>query len=109
MRRILVCGIGCFIFAALAGLPASAPACHQGYSSHAHHQSSLESAFHKMDGNHDGIVTEREFVAANHKKMGVAQAAAHYKALAAKGGITRRNGATGMTLQQFKVAHAAHY
>ncbi len=107
MHRILTCGIGCFIFAVLAGLPAIAPACHQGYSTHSHHQSSVESAFHRMDVNHDGIVTEREFVTANHKKMGVSQAAAHYKALAVRGGVTRRNGATGMTLQQFKAAHKA--
>jgi hypothetical protein len=107
MRRKLICGIGCFIFTVMAGLPADAPACHQGYSSHtAHHTPNpYESAFHKMDANHDGIVTQHEFVAAHQKKLGAAQAAANYKQLAARGGTTRRNGATGMTLQQFKAAH----
>jgi len=107
VRCKLICGIGCFLFAVMGGLPANAPACHQGYSSQSHrsHQS-LESAFYKMDANHDGILTEREFVAA-HQKTGTAQAAAHYKGLAARGGITTRSGVTGMTLQQFKAAHAA--
>ncbi len=111
MRGNLVCGIGCFIFAVMAGLPANAPACNSGYGSHAHHthytQNPLESAFHKMDANHDGIVTQREFVAAHQKKLGTAQAATNYAQLAARGGTTTRNGATGMTLQQFKAAHGA--
>jgi hypothetical protein len=61
-----------------------------------------------MDANHDGILTEREFVAAHHK-TGTAQAAARYEGLAAKGGTTKRSGVTGMTLQQFKAAHTARY
>ncbi len=106
MRRILICGIGCFIFAAMAGLPASASASYLGYSSLYHSHHSLASEFYRMDVNHDGILTMREFVA-HHKKMGVPQAIAHYKALAARGGITRGNGAIGMTLQQFRAAHGA--
>lgn len=106
MRRIL---LFCFLFAAMAGLPANAPACHHGHSSKSHHQSSLESAFYKMDVNHDGLLTMREFVAAHQKKMGVTQAIVRYKALAARGGITRGNGTTGMTLQQFKAAHKSHH
>jgi Ca2+-binding EF-hand superfamily protein len=105
MRRKLVCGIGCFLVAVMAGLPANVPAS----SSHSHHaHQSLESAFHKMDVDHDGILTEREFVAAHHKK-GTAQAAARYEQLAAKGGITKRNGVVGMTLHQFKAAHTARH
>ena len=75
MRRKLICGIGCFIFTVMAGLPADAPACHQGYSSHtAHHTPNpYESTFHKMDANHDGIVTQHEFVAAHQKKLGTAR------------------------------------
>ncbi len=56
--RILM---SCLIFAVMAGLPANAPA-YQGYSTHSRH--SLETAFHRMDVNHDGILTMREFVAA---------------------------------------------
>ena len=85
----------------MAGLPAIAPA-YQVYATHSHH--SLASEFHKMDVNHDGILTMREFVA-HHKRMGMPQAIAHYKELAARGGLTRRNGMMGMTLQQFKAAH----
>jgi hypothetical protein len=98
MRRILIC---CFLLAVTAAVPANAPAYYQV--SHSHH--SLESAFHRMDVNHDGLLTMREFVAHHKKKMGVPGAIAHYKALAARGGITRRNGVTGMTLHQFKMAH----
>ena len=106
----LVCGIGCFIFAVMAALPANAPACnHSGYSSHHASHQSLESAFYKMDANHDGILTQREFVAAHQKKMGTAQAATHYMGLAARGGTTSRNGEMGMTLQQFKAAHTARH
>jgi hypothetical protein len=68
----------------------------------------LEAAFDKMDVNHDGILTEREFVVAHHKK-GTAQAAARYEQLAAKGGITKRKGVRGMTLAQFKAAHTARH
>ena len=105
MRRYLVWGIGCCLVTVMAGLPASVPAS----SSHSHHShQSLESAFHKMDVNHDGILTKREFVAAHHKK-GTAQAAARYEQLAAKGGTTKRNGVRGMTLHQFKAAHTTRH
>jgi hypothetical protein len=90
--------------AVTAGLPANAPAYYQGYATHPHH--SLEIAFHRMDGNHDGILTMREFVAAHQMKIGVAQAILRYQELAARGGMTRRNGVAGMTLHQFKAAHA---
>ena len=102
MRRILILS---FLLAVMAGMPANAPAYYLGSSIHSHH--SLESAFYKMDVNHDGLLTMREFVAHHKKKMGVPQAIAHYKALAARGGITRRNGVAGMTLHQFKMAHKA--
>jgi Ca2+-binding EF-hand superfamily protein len=110
MRRKLVFGvIGGFLVAVVAGLPANLPACHQGSSSHSHHShQSLEAAFHKMDVNHDGILTESEFVAAHHK-MNTSQAAARYEQLAAKGGTTKRNGVRGMTLAQFKAAHTARH
>ena len=101
------------ILGLLVVLPANAPACHTGgtsgsaysstHTSHAHQ--SAESAFQKMDANHDGLVTQREFVAA-HRKTGTSQAAAQYVQLAARGGTTTRSGVTGMTLQQFKAAHA---
>ncbi len=105
MCRKLICGIGCFMFVAMVGLPASAPACHHGTSSH-HSKQSLESAFYKMDVNHDGVLTQDEYVAA-HQKKGTTQAAAHYKKLAARGGTTTRNGVTGMTLRQYKAAHTS--
>jgi Ca2+-binding EF-hand superfamily protein len=98
----------------VAGLPANVPACHEGSSYHSHYSSShhshqsLESAFHKMDVNHDGILTEGEFVAAHHK-TGTSQAAAHYQGLAQRGGTTKRNRVMGMTLHQFKAAHASRY
>jgi hypothetical protein len=104
MIRKLISGIGCFVITVVGGLPANLPACNSYHSHHAHHQS-LESAFHRMDVNHDGLLTEREFVAAHHK-MSPGQAVARYTSLAARGGVTKRNGVTGMTLHQFKLAHA---
>jgi hypothetical protein len=108
MRRKLILGTGCFILAVAGGLPANAPACYQPYAYHSHSRPSLDSAFHTMDANHDGILTQREFVAA-HRNTSTAQAAAHYRSLAAHGGTTTRNGVTGMTLHQFKAAHMARY
>ncbi len=106
MRRKLICGIGCFIFVIASSLAANAPACHPSNQPVSHHSyQSLERAFHHMDRNHDGILTQREFVAAHRQKMGTAQAAAQYRLLAMRGGTTTRNGTTGMTLHQFKLAH----
>jgi len=102
MRRILIC---CFVSALMAGLPANAPAYYQGSSIHS--RQSLESAFYRMDVNRDGILTMREFVSHHKKKMGVTQAIVRYRQLAARGGVTRRNGVIGMTLHQFKMAHKA--
>ncbi len=107
MRRKLLCGFVCLVFAVLIGLPTSAYAYHIDYQYY-HHQTyhSLDRVFHRMDANHDGIVTEREFVAA-HSNLTTVQAVARYQKLAVRGGITRRYGVTGMTLHQFKVAHKA--
>ena len=59
--------------------------------------------FQKMDTNHDGIVTQAEFVA-GHPKAG-AKAEKFYNDLIALGGTTTKGGATGMTFEQFKKAH----
>jgi Ca2+-binding EF-hand superfamily protein len=57
--------------------------------------------FAKMDANHDGILTQDEFVAA-HTKMGDAKAKKAYEEISKVGGTTTKDGATGMTLEQFK-------
>jgi Ca2+-binding EF-hand superfamily protein len=66
----------------------------------------LSKRFQKMDANHDGILTEAEFVTA-HSKLDAAQAKNCYEALAALSGTTTKNGATGMTFPQFKKAALA--
>ncbi len=60
--------------------------------------------FEKMDTNHDGILTVQEFVAA-HPKIGPEKATKFYNDLAALGGTTTKDGATGMTLPQFRKGH----
>jgi Ca2+-binding EF-hand superfamily protein len=59
--------------------------------------------FAKMDTNHDGILTETEFVAAR-AKMGEAKAKKVYEEMCKLGGTTTKDKATGMTLEQFKKA-----
>jgi hypothetical protein len=78
---------------------ANAPA--QGTKKHA-----LRDRFEKMDTNHDGILTVQEF-AAGHPKLDATKAAAVYKELVTLGGVTTKNGVTGMTFPQFKKAHKA--
>ena len=56
--------------------------------------------FNAMDLNHDGILTMQEFVATN-PQMGAEKAGAFYKKLASLGGVTTKDGVTGMTVQQF--------
>jgi hypothetical protein len=80
----------------------NAPACGKKH----HSYGSQESSFSAMDTNHDGILTQAEFVAA-HSKMGADKAAKLYKNLATLGGTTTKNGATGMTSQQFTAAQKA--
>ena len=57
--------------------------------------------FAKMDTNHDGILTETEFVAAR-AKMGEAKAKKVYEEMCKLGGTTTKDKATGMTFDQFK-------
>lgn len=66
----------------------------------------LRDRFEKMDTNHDGILTQDEFVA-GHPKAGPEKTTKFYNELASLGGTTTRNGATGMTLEQFRKAHKA--
>ena len=66
----------------------------------------LRERFEAMDTNHDGILTQAEFIA-GHPKMGAEKATKFYDKLAALGGTTTKNGATGMTLEQFRKAHKA--
>ncbi len=80
---------------------ASAPA--QGTTQPPVKKHPLLQRFEAMDTNHDGILTAAEFEAA-HAKLGE-KAAAAYKELAALGGTTTKDGATGMTFEQFKKAH----
>ncbi len=71
---------------------------------------SLSERFDKMDTNHDGILTEQEFVAfhkAAHEGKGEAKAGTFYKELASLGGTTTKDNITGMNLDQFKKAHKA--
>jgi len=79
-----------------------APACGNRHHSHG----SQGSSFNAMDTNHDGILTQAEFVAA-HSNVGATKAAKFYNNLATLGGTTTRNGVTGMTVQQFKTAQKA--
>lgn len=65
---------------------------------------SLRDRFEKMDTNHDGILTQAEYVAA-HAKMGAKKATKRYNELATLGGTTTKNDVTGMTFHQFKKAH----
>jgi len=80
----------------------NAPACGKKHHSH----SSQATSFSAMDTNHDGILTQAEFVAA-HFNVGATKAAKFYNNLATLGGTTTRNGVTGMTVQQFKAAQKA--
>ena len=86
----------------------NAPACGKKHHSHG----SQGSSFSAMDTNHDGILTQAEFVTA-HSKMDTDKAVKLYKNLATLGGTTTKSGATGMTSQQFAAAQkamkAAHY
>lgn len=59
--------------------------------------------FQKMDANHDGILTAEEFAVA-HPKLGD-KAKTAFEALEKLGGTTTKDGATGMTFQEFKKAH----
>jgi hypothetical protein len=79
-----------------------APACGNRHHSHG----SQGSSFNAMDTNHDGILTQAEFVAA-HAGMGTYKAAKLYKNLASLGGATTKKGARGMTFQQFTAAQKA--
>jgi Ca2+-binding EF-hand superfamily protein len=60
--------------------------------------------FAKMDANHDGILTEAEFVTARSAKMGEEKAKQFYGELTKLGGTTTKDGAAGMTLEQFTKA-----
>jgi hypothetical protein len=65
---------------------------------------SLQERFQKMDTNGDGILTQDEFVAAR-SKLGD-KAATVFQEMGKLGGTTTKDGAMGMTFQQFKKAHA---
>jgi Ca2+-binding EF-hand superfamily protein len=65
---------------------------------------SLSDRFQKMDANHDGILSQAEFVAA-HPKIGAVAAKELYRSLAVLGGTTTQSKTTGMTFEQFKKAH----
>jgi Ca2+-binding EF-hand superfamily protein len=58
--------------------------------------------FKKIDTNHDGIVSEKEFIAVN-KEMGK-EAAKRFAELEKLGGTTTKNKETGMAFEQFKKA-----
>jgi hypothetical protein len=66
----------------------------------------LSKRFQKMDANHDGILTEAEFVTA-HSKLDAAKAQKCYETLAALGGRTTKNGVMGMAFPQVKKAALA--
>ena len=58
--------------------------------------------FKKIDTNHDGIVSEKEFVAVN-KEMGK-EAVKRFMELEKLGGSTEKKKEKGMTFEQFKKA-----